>query len=278
MTGKKVRWNRFLFRGTRRGLIVPIDHGLTIGPVSGLGSVREISRWIAHPAICGVIVHKGMAERLGEAGLLDGLGVMVHLNGMSSLSKSADSKERLTDIPSSVRLGADAVSFQVNFDGANDSKNLSQMGQIVDEASRYSLPVLAMVYDKVIADKKTKRDRLRHLIRVSIEMGCDAIKIAPPENVSELAPLLEGVAEDIPVFLAGGTITSVESLVEMTRAGLRAGLSGLCLGRNVFQREDSSEVLDQLRETLVPRFPRVTELPLTPGEILIWGSLIFMPT
>ncbi len=267
MTGKKLRMNRFRFRGSKHGLIVPIDHGLTIGPVSGLGSVREIAKWITHPAICGVIVHKGMAERLGEAGLLDGLGVMIHLNGMSLLAKNPDNKERLTDITTAVRLGADAVSFQVNFDGQNDARNLTQMGEMVDEASKYSLPVLAMVYDKVKGDAKVRRERLRHLIRVSIEMGCDAIKIAPPEELSELAPLLEGVSEDIPVFLAGGTVTSPESLVAMTRAGLKAGMAGLCVGRNVFQRSDTSEILTQLKETLLPRLPKVTEFPLH-GEMV----------
>jgi len=266
MTGKKIRLSRFRYRDSKQGLIVPIDHGLTLGPVAGLGSVREISSWIKHPAICGVIVHKGMAERLGDAGLLDGLGVMVHLNGMAMLAKHPDTKERVTGIATAVRLGADAVSFQVNFDGQNDSANLRQMGDIVDEASRFSLPVLAMVYDKVKCEGKVRTERLRHLIRLSIELGCDAIKIAPPEAPSELAGLLDGLSEDIPVFLAGGSVTTPDSLTQMARAGIRAGTAGLCVGRNVFQRPDSGEILTQLREVLLPRFPRVSELPLH-GEI-----------
>ena len=252
MSGKKLRLNRFRYRDSNHGLIVPLDHGLTVGPLPGIQSVREISGWIGNPAICGVIVHKGMAERLAEARQLDGLGVMIHLNGMTSLAASPDTKNHLTTVESAVRLGADGVSFQINFDGTNDRHNLQCMGQVVDEASRFALPVLAMVYDKVQADEETAIGRLRHLIRAAIEMGCDAVKIAPPGNVTCLPRLLSGLAEDIPIFLAGGALGSMQELCQLTRVAIEAGAVGLCVGRNVFQRPDGAELLSALCAILQP--------------------------
>lgn len=87
-SGKNLRWRRFLAPGASHSLLVPIDHGLTLGPLEGIESIAAMSRWIGHPAISGVIVHKGIAQRLGERGVLTGGGVMVHLNGMSALSAS----------------------------------------------------------------------------------------------------------------------------------------------------------------------------------------------
>ena len=76
-SGKKIRWNRFRYPHSPLGMIVPIDHGLTIGPVEGLKNVSEMSSWIGNPAITGVIAHKGIIERLADRGLLGGAGVMV---------------------------------------------------------------------------------------------------------------------------------------------------------------------------------------------------------
>jgi len=253
MYGKQHRLSRFQYPHSKHGLIVPIDHGLTVGPLPGLESVRKIREWIHSPAICGVIAHKGIAERLLQAGALDGKGLLIHLNGMSTLGSDPDTKDRLTSIESALRLGADGVSFQVNFSGNNDSQNLRAMGQIVDEASEYGLPVLAMVYDKVAASPQNSVTRLRHLLRAAIELGCDAVKIAPPAQLDLLPEMLADLSEDIRVYLAGGSLADEAELLTLTRTALRAGAQGLCVGRNVFQRADARETLEKLREVLEPR-------------------------
>jgi class I fructose-bisphosphate aldolase/fructose-bisphosphate aldolase/2-amino-3,7-dideoxy-D-threo-hept-6-ulosonate synthase len=246
MSGKQIRWNRFHYPQTGVGMIVPIDHGLTIGPVEGLNNVSEISQWIGHEAITGVIAHKGMVERLSARGLLSGTGVMVHLNGMSSLSPTPDRKEMLTSVESAVRLGADGVSVQVNFDGKNDAHNLALLGGVVDSASRFGLPVLTMLYDKVQAQGDAKLKRLRHLMRITIELGSDAIKIAAPESTAEIPHILEGLCEDTSVFFAGGPLCSDTELFELARAAIENGGAGLCVGRNVFQRPCPAETLTRL--------------------------------
>jgi fructose-bisphosphate aldolase, class I len=265
MSGKLLKLNRFRYRYSRHGLVIPIDHGLTLGPIAGIESVRSLKAWITHPAICGVVVHKGMAERLAESRMLDGLGVMVHLNGMLSLSADADTKELLTSVERAVALGADGVSFQVNFNGKNDSHNLRLMGKLTDEAAKYSLPVLAMIYDKVPADDKQAIVRLRHLLRAAIEMGCDAVKIAPPETAGKLPEILSGISEDILVYVAGGTMASESQVYDLARETVRAGGTGLCVGRNVFGRKNFAEVLSQLKDILAPRPLQVSELPVPQG-------------
>jgi len=265
MLGKKLRLKRFLYPHSTRGLIVPIDHGLTVGPLPGVQSTRGIQSWIHHPAIRGVIAHKGIAERLIEADALNGVGLMIHLNGMSTLGSQPDTKHRLTSLETALALGADGVSFQVNFDGENDPQNLQTMGTIVDEAARYSLPVLAMIYDKVPTDDAKAIGRLRHLIRIAIELGCDAVKIGQPRQLADLPTLLRDLSEDIPVFLAGGAVSKVEELMDLTRAGLRAGARGLCVGRNVFQRPDAAETLDRLQQILDPQPLALPEREIAQG-------------
>lgn len=249
MSGKKIRLARFVARN-RPSLIVPIDHGLTMGPLAGLGSSQEIARWLTSPVIDGVIAHKGMIERLAQRDLLGRAGVMMHLNGMSLLAPRPDVKERLTSMETAVRLGADGVSVQVNFDGCNDAGNLTLLGQVTDEAARFGLPVLAMVYDKVAApDRATELGRMRHLMRIAIEMGIDALKIGAPSDLDALDQLLEGISHDMPVFFAGGASHPDDVLALARRVSAR-GVSGLCVGRSVFQHADPRGFLTQLSAAL----------------------------
>lgn len=251
---EKIRLSRFLDRRSGRGIIVPIDHGLTIGPVEGLDSLAGIARWITHPAITGIIAHRGMVARLASRGLLQGAGVMIHLNGMTSLAPDPNHKERITSVEAAMRLGADAVSLQINFDGSNDGHNLTQLGALVDEAQAFGLPVLTMLYDKVPSEGRAGRlHRLRHLMRACVELGTSALKIAAPADPSELPVLLDGVKDHTPVFFAGGELRSEVDLLHLARVVMAAGAAGLCVGRNVFQRDAAETTLSRLSEVIIGR-------------------------
>lgn len=249
-TGTQVRFNRFRYPNSRVGLIVPIDHGLTVGPIDGVGSVSELEPWIGDPAITGIIAHKGMVERLAARGALGKAGVMLHLNGMSSISSQPNRKEMLTTVKAALQHGADAVSIQVNFDGQNDAHNLSLLGSVADEAHDYGLPVLAMIYDKVaVADPAEGMSRIRHLMRIAMELGCDALKLAAPLDLNDVPRMLRGM--DIPVFFAGGALTSDSTLLELAQQAVLGGAAGLCLGRNIFQRPSPVQFLDKLSNVML---------------------------
>jgi fructose-bisphosphate aldolase, class I len=248
--GKNLRWSRLINHRTSRGLIVPVDHGLTYGPISGLGSINEIARCLSHPAITGTIAHKGMVARLANAGVLAGKGVMVHLNGMSSIAEAPDTKRMLTSIESAIRLGADAVSLQLNFTEDNSAHNLTLLGTVVDEAQRYCLPVLAMIYDKTQQENGKRIERIRHLMRIGYELGVDAVKTEAPESLMDVPALLDGLVQEMAIFFSGGTLKSDSQLLAVAQAVVDNGGAGLCIGRNVFQRKDPVPFLDQIAAVL----------------------------
>lgn len=250
--GKEIRWSRFVGRDSNRALIVPIDHGLTMGSVQGLMSVREISGWLGHSAINGIVAHKGMVTKLAGAGLLHGIGVMVHLNGSTAIGEDPDTKHMVTSIETAVRLGADAVSLQVNFRPDNHGHNLKQLGTVVDEAEQYGLPVMAMIYPAGPADDAPGRPmRLhRHYIRIAYELGVDVVKTAAPAQVEDIAELLDGLGEDLRVVFSGGALSSDENLLGLAKAVANSSAAGLCVGRNVFQRRDPGDILSHVRGLL----------------------------
>lgn len=259
--GRKLRERRLLFPGIPRGLIVPVDHGFTVGPIPGLQMTEDMDAWVGSDCISAVLGHKGMIERLVQRGLLHpSTGVIVHLNGMPTLAPEADTKIMVSSIEAALQLGADAVSIQVNFTPKNFQQNLEILGWVTDAAHAAGLPVLTMLYDKAQSTSSDERvKRLNHLLRVVVEMGSDAVKLAFPESFADVSDLVLRHSGDIKIFFAGGEKTSEEMLLTITEAALSRGASGLCVGRNVFQHPHPTAFLRRLAQCIKGEVEQIVE-------------------
>jgi DhnA family fructose-bisphosphate aldolase class Ia len=246
--GRKFRERRILFPQSNRGLIVPIDHGLTAGPMSGLQSVDDLEGWISTNNISAVLAHKGMIERLILRDMLhSSTGVIVHLNGMASIAADSDTKVMVSNIETALELGADAVSIQANFTPANFHHNIAMIGSVTDAAHAVGLPILVMLYDKIQSPSPgEKNKRLNHLLRVVADLGSEAVKLAFPESLEDMSDLLARHSRDIRIFFAGGQTVREDILFTTTRAALKQGASGMCIGRNVFQNSRPQQFLSRL--------------------------------
>ena len=47
MLGKKIRLERIMDRNTRRTVIIPMDHGTTVGPIAGLVQIPPVANLCA---------------------------------------------------------------------------------------------------------------------------------------------------------------------------------------------------------------------------------------
>ncbi len=248
------RWTRFIDAVSRTGLIVPLDHGLTGGPISGIGHMTQVLPWLRSRLINGVIVHKGFAARLHEANALEGKGLCVHLNGAMTLSRFPERKELLVDVDTVLRLGADAVSIDLVFDGSNDTENLRLASHVSDAARVWQLPLLVML-------KSTKSDAgsqariFRHLTRAMTELGATAVKV-PRCQASDIGELLDDVSRDIDVFFAGGERDDEQSLIDFAAQAVQAGARGFCFGRNVFQNPRPEAFMAKLRLVMDREVPK----------------------
>ncbi|WP_346838611.1 hypothetical protein [Microbulbifer sp. SAOS-129_SWC] len=243
---RRRRWRRFVDPASGKALVVPLDHGLTMGPIAGIGRTEDITRWLSAEVVTGVVLHKGFAERLG-GGL--NCGLVIHLNGSVTLDERPEFKQRVTSVEAAVRLGADAVSVQTNFSAATASHNLRMIGRVVDEAHAWGLPVMNMVYDQTPADSQALV-RMRHFMRAAVELGVDALKVAAPVSLDAIPELLDGVQSHTPVLFAGGALADERALLDLAAAAVRHGAGGICVGRNVFQRTNPASTLRRLLEVL----------------------------
>jgi fructose-bisphosphate aldolase, class I len=249
--GRARRWGRFTHPVSGRALITPIDHGLTLGPIEGLNDLSAIKKWLSSDQLTGVVMHKGMVERLSIAAKV---GLMIHLNGAVAIDDPVEPaalalKVRLTSIETAVALGADAVSVHLDMGGQRGSHYLSLLGEVVDEAHAVGLPVLAMLYDKTSGVDPNNLGRQRHFMRAAVEVGADVLKVQSPNELARLPDILDGFSHT-PVVFAGGMIKGDAELFALARAVVLHGGAGLCAGRNVFQRPDPIRCLRELSKIL----------------------------
>lgn len=273
--GRQRRWHRFLDAHGGKALIVPIDHGLTLGPIDGLQDVRAVRAWLESGALTGAIMHKGMVERLDGA---PGIGLMVHLNGAVRFEEELPAdpstlpKPQLTTVSEAVHLGADAVSVHLDLSAQYAGRYLELLGKVVGQAHACGLPVLAMLYDK--AGAETSLVRQRHLMRAAIEVGADVLKVQPPADLRLVPALLEGIVSHTAVLFAGGALADERELLALAQATLDAGGAGLCVGRNIFQRSNPAMCLARLRRVLNPGgAPRAPGDAGTRGRVAFEGAL-----
>jgi predicted phospho-2-dehydro-3-deoxyheptonate aldolase len=229
--GKKRRLSR-IFQEDNRTVIVPIDHGVSIGPLKGIVKMQETVNQLLKGGADAVVVHKGIAKRVdtGSAGLI------VHLSAISNLSPNSGTKVQVCSVAEAIRVGADAVSVHVNVGAQEEDKMLATLGKVADECDIYGMPLLAMIYPRgpKIPDEHAA-DAVAHAARLGAELGADIIKTNYTGDIATFRTVVECCP--VPVVIAGGPKckTTLE-LLQMAHDSVKAGGAGLSIGRNVFQQ------------------------------------------
>ena len=242
MIGKQIRLERILNRDTRRAVIVPMDHGTTVGPIAGLEDMRETVRMVVAGGANAILMHKGMVSAGHRGGGRD-IGLIVHLSAGTSLSPDPNAKVQVCTVEEAIKLGADAVSIHVNLGAPTDADMLRDFGEISASCMTWGLPLVAMVYTrgtKVESEYDVKY--IKHAARVGAELGADIVKVNYPGSPEAFREVVGGCP--VPVVIAGGEkIESDEELFQMVAGSLAAGGAGASIGRNAFQHADPEGVV-----------------------------------
>jgi len=65
--GKEIRMERIINRKSHKTVIVPLDHGVSVGPISGLEDIAKTINDIAEGGANAVLMHKGIDEETATA-------------------------------------------------------------------------------------------------------------------------------------------------------------------------------------------------------------------
>lgn len=239
--GKTRRLKR-IFQKDNRTVIVPMDHGVTVGPIMGITNMQSITDKLIKGKVDAVLVHKGIAKRVD----VDGAGLIVMLSGMSTLSPNVNAKVQVCSVQEALKLGADAVSVHVNVGAQDEDKMLANLGKVSEECAAFGIPLLAMMYPRgpKIANEHAL-EVVAHAARIGAELGADIIKTNYTGSIDSFKQVTESCPA--PVVIAGGPkCKSPQEVLQTTFDALQAGASGLSIGRNVFQYENPTAIAKAL--------------------------------
>ena len=234
--GKKIRMERIWDRKTKRALIVPMDHGLTVGPLKGLEDMGRMVDLVAEGGANAVLGHIGLPI-YGHRGYGKDIGLILHISGSTAMSTQKDNKVLVNTVQEAIKVGADAVSIHVNIGGVDDSQMLEILGLVSRECREWGMPLIAMMYPRGenVNDEKNV-EGVKMVARIGAELGVDIVKTNWTGSVETFKEVVKGCPA--PIIIAGGsTITPLE-LLTMTKESVEAGAMGVAYGRNIFQADD----------------------------------------
>jgi predicted phospho-2-dehydro-3-deoxyheptonate aldolase len=241
MLGKTIRLRRIFDRKSGNTVIVPMDHGISLGPVKGIADIRSTVDRLAEGGASAVVVHKGLVPYLGPF-VGSPLGLIVHISASTSMSPDPNAKVLVASVDAAATLGADAISIHCNIGSDTEDVMVSDFGLVSDRCSELGLPLLAMCYPrgKNIKDQFNV-DAVKHCARLSAELGADVVKTNYTGSPDTFKEVVKGTP--IPVVIAGGPkMDSDASLLKMVSDAMGAGARGVSIGRNVFQHDDVSMI------------------------------------
>lgn len=234
MLGKAVRLERLMDRESGRTVIVPMDHGVTVGPIEGIVDMRSMVNFVAEGGANAVLGHVGLPLH-GHRRYGRDVGLILHLSGSTVWSPDPNAKILVNTVENALRMGADGVSVHVNVGAESEADMLRDLGRVSVACMEWGVPLLAMMYTrgrKVGSEANPKA--VKHAARIAAEMGADIVKVTYTGSPKTFCEVIEGCP--IPVLIAGGEkARSDRQVLQTVRDALSAGGAGVCIGRNAFQ-------------------------------------------
>ncbi len=233
MNGKVIRMERIINRDTMRTVIVPMDHGVTVGPIPGIEDMRDMVNAVAEGGANAVLGHLGLPLH-GHRRHGKDVGLVLHLSGSTLWSPDPNAKVLVNSVENAVRFGADAVSVHINIGAENEAEMLSDLGAVSVKCIDWGMPLLAMMYTRGRKFKsETDPEGIKHAARIAAELGADIVKVMYTGSAASFKKVVAGCP--IPVVIAGGEKVKDEAAIfKMIREALDVGASGVAVGRNAF--------------------------------------------
>ena len=235
-TGLTARLDRISTGG--HYLIVPMDHGITMGAVTGLKDIESTIDAITSGGADAVLTQKGIAGRVHPH--KNGSGYIVHVNGSTSIGPDENDKRMTCTIEEAIRAGADAVSFHINVGSNYEPGQIESLAEVTAEADRFGIPVLAMAYARGPGIQGDEPEYLGHAVRLAEELGADIVKTGYSGSAESFQHVCTSTS--LPIVIAGGSRGTDRETVEMVRGAMDAGGAGVSMGRSIFQHENPEAI------------------------------------
>ncbi|HRZ87704.1 MAG TPA: 3-hydroxy-5-phosphonooxypentane-2,4-dione thiolase [bacterium] len=226
--GLKNRLAQIIRPETGKAVMLAVDHGYFLGPVSRLENPAKTIAPLMQYADS-LMITRGALRACVDP--LRTKPIVLRVSGGNSIVGKDLSDEGLTvSFEDAIRLNVSAVAISIYVGTDHENRTLTNLSKLVDEGQRYGMPVLAVT---AVGKELAKRDAryLSLCCRIAAELGAHFVKTYycdEFEKVVETCP--------VPVVIAGGPkLKSDEDALELAYEAIARGAAGVDMGRNIWQ-------------------------------------------
>ena len=223
-----------------RAVWLAVDHGYFLGPLTKLEEPAKTIKPLI-PYTDALMLTRGVLRNCVDAGI--NLPVILRVSGGNSIVGPALSNEAIqTSLEEAIRLNASAVAFSIYIGTEHEHKTLIALGQLVSEAERYGIPVLAVT---AVGKELEKRDAryLSLCCRIASELGARIVKTYYCEDFEKVVKSCP-----VPLVIAGGPKLKTEmDVLELAYSAIKEGAKGVDMGRNIWQSDNAVGMIKAVR-------------------------------
>jgi putative autoinducer-2 (AI-2) aldolase len=236
--GLKNRLSQIFDPKTNKTVMLAIDHGYFQGPTTGLERV-DINILPLVPYADTLMLTRGILRSVIPPTY--GRGIVLRASGGPSILKELSNEQIAMDIEDAIRLNAAAVAVQVFIGGEFESQSVHNMTRLVDMGSRYGIATLAVT----AVGKELVRDAryMRLATRICAELGATYVKTYYVEQDFDTVT----ASCPVPIVIAGGKKIPELDALKMAASAIKAGASGVDMGRNIFQAQAPVAMIKAVR-------------------------------
>jgi len=257
--GQEMRLNRIFDPNDGRAVAVAADHGLMLGPISGVQELGKTLEKVIEGRPDAILLSPGQAEDLCH--LFMGRrapSLLVRIDWTNAF------RDRTYTLPvretffssiatprDALRLGAHAAVvylFIGHEDERQEARHLALVSRYAAECEEAGLP---LIVEPIPFGPRVTKSNYSELVatavRIAVEAGANALKVpytGDPESFRDVVRASAGT----PILVLGGyRALSRRDLLDVIAETLGVGGSGVVFGRNVVQASDPASVLRDIR-------------------------------
>ncbi|MCP2518872.1 3-hydroxy-5-phosphonooxypentane-2,4-dione thiolase [Candidatus Aminicenantes bacterium AC-335-K20] len=238
--GMKNRLTRIIKPDTGRTVMLAVDHGYFLGPITKLENPRKTIEPLL-PYADAIMLTRGVLRTSVDPGTSTPIVLRVS-GGQSIVGPSLADEEIITSMREAVRLNVSAVAFSIYVGTEYEHQTLVNLAELIDEGEEYGIPVLAVT---AVGKELEKRDAryLSLACRIAAELGAKFIKTYYCEDFEKVVDSCP-----VPLVIAGGPkLETPRDVFQLTYDAIQKGAVGVDMGRNIWQSDYPIAMIQAIR-------------------------------
>jgi putative autoinducer-2 (AI-2) aldolase len=232
--GMKNRMSRIIQKDGHT-VMLAVDHGYFMGPTTGLEDLGKMVKPLLPYADVLMPTRGGLRNYIPPE---SDIPICLRVSGGTSILNKTNLLHEgiVVSMEDAIRLNVAAVAFSILVGQPFERDTLLGFTQVIDEANRYGIPVLAVT---AVGKGLGKDARYLSLAsRMAAELGASIVKTyycKDFEKVVDTCP--------VPIVIAGGKKVPEKDALQMAYDAIQAGAIGVDMGRNIFQSSDPVKMI-----------------------------------